>query len=346
MFRKELSSVITQEGVSYLIPTCEEIFYISEIKNELPTGCRVICESIDTLSRLHHKGNFIEWAMQLGLQVPKTYVIPTTSLPVQASHISSFFGLNSGVVVKPSYTRFSSEVIISKNGHMDENRLSSLGSSRDLIVQELVMGEQICTFTLVHSGRILAHSSYRSKHTAGLGATIHFEEAYHLASRKWIEEFVEKISFSGQIAFDFIEDSKGRVFPIECNPRLTSGVHLMSALQVKQWLAQSIDEKEDIPHLPERKRAMLGLAMIVYGLRNAFRCPTKLLRYFIDLVSTKDVVFRLQDPLPFFAQFLTFFQFLVIGWRFRISAIQASTHDICWNQSTVLHVNTDILEES
>jgi hypothetical protein len=50
----------------------------------------------------------------------------------------------------------------------------------------------------------------------------------HPATLNWVQSFVSRTQFSGQIAFDFIESAEGQVWAIECNPRTTSGIHLFA----------------------------------------------------------------------------------------------------------------------
>ena len=51
----------------------------------------------------------------------------------------------------------------------------------------------------------------------------------HAAARAWVETFVAREGYTGQIAFDFIETEAGVMYALECNPRATSGVHLLAA---------------------------------------------------------------------------------------------------------------------
>ncbi len=332
-FETSLREIIAKEDISILIPTCEEIFHISKVKHLLPSQCQIFCESIEVLERLHHKGEFIKWAMELGLPVPETITIPFNRLPLSGGELRKALPASTEFVVKPSYTRFSSEVLISKLGVIDEDRLLKIGTHRDLIVQDFKSGQQVCTYSLVRNGQIVAHSSYRSVHTAGLGATIHFEEALQVQARSWVERFVYQISFSGQIAFDFIELEDRTVVPIECNPRLTSGVHLLSAKDIERWLSpdNSILSGKEIEVEP--KRSMLGLAMLIYGILNVLKRRVPLRQYLKDIFTTRDCLFRLSDPLPYVFQFMAFLQFFWVGVRGRTSALEASTQDICWNES-------------
>jgi hypothetical protein len=57
--------------------------------------------------------------------------------------------------------------------------------------------------------------------------------------------------------------------------------------------------------------------------------------YLRDLLTTKDCLFRLSDPIPYFVQLIVFLQFILIGWKNSSSALEASTRDICWNKQGI-----------
>ncbi len=80
---------------------------------------------------------------------------------------------------------------------------------------------------------------------------------------------------------------------------------------------------------------MLGLAMLIYGILNIVDRRVSLSGYLRDLLTTKDCLFRLSDPLPYFVQLVVFLQFILIGWKNNTSALEASTRDICWNEQEI-----------
>jgi len=101
------------------------------------------------------------------------------------------------------------------------------------VAQRYAGSELLCTYAVAHEGRLLAHAAYRAPQTAS-GASVCFRSDADPQAREWVELFVQRTGFSGQIAFDFIRTQDGSLLPIECNPRATSGVHLLLAPQVPQ----------------------------------------------------------------------------------------------------------------
>lgn len=72
---RALLSIIKRHNVDLLIPTCEEVFYISKYREELSTFCHVLVDDFQKLSLLHNKWEFIQFVANLGWQVPATYRI-------------------------------------------------------------------------------------------------------------------------------------------------------------------------------------------------------------------------------------------------------------------------------
>jgi predicted ATP-grasp superfamily ATP-dependent carboligase len=94
------------------------------------------------------------------------------------------------------------------------------------VLQEYIDGDHYCTYGLVRNGELLAHSAYKPQQRWGMGSSTVFENFEDKEIEIWVRNFVAGINFTGQIAFDFIRSKEGILYPIECNPRVTSGVHL------------------------------------------------------------------------------------------------------------------------
>lgn len=291
-----LEKIIREEKIDLLIPTCEEIYTIA--KNRENLSCEVFCDTFEKLMELHDKWSFIEKAKSLGLAVPRTWRLESNEVlnfPLE-------------VVLKPVFSRFGTQVHY-LNSH---EKLPSLEITKQFpwVAQERLRGPAYCTYSIVREGKIQAHAAYPVKICAGQGACIYFEAVEQKEIFTWIETFVDKIKFTGQIAFDFIQDASGTFYPIECNPRTTSGVHLFTHLD-KAML--QFNEKVEEPKKGTKK--MLLLAMLGYG----------------RMKWAKDVLFDLRDPWPFFTQFATFFNIAWIARKTGKSLLEASTHDIEWN---------------
>jgi hypothetical protein len=316
-FIKALRTIILENKINLLIPTCEEIFYVSMGKGQLP--CAVFAEPITKLNLLHNKWEFVLNAFGCNLHVPETMFIATLGDMLQAySHWIE-------LVIKPVYSRFAARTLILPTL---KHALSALKYDSPWIAQDYIEGKQICTYSVCHNGRITAHAAYPSVFTAGQGATIVFTPIHHLAIFEWVKIFVEKNHFTGQISLDFIQSSDGQIFALECNPRATSGAHLLAS-HPKFAEAFLNPMLECITPLNDHSY-MLASAMLVYGLPASLK-KNNFAQWLKTFFTSSDVILDFKDPLPFLFQARSIFSYLKIAREQKISALEASTFDIEWN---------------
>ncbi len=361
-FVEALADIIRQQQIDLLIPTCEEIFYVAMGREKLAGLCTVFAEPIERLRTLHNKCRFIQTAEAMGLPVPGTVPIETEA------DLRAAFEHWPRLVLKPVYSRFASRTLILPPASTTFASLCA-SSASPWVAQEYLTGQPLCTYSIAHAGRLTAHTTYRSIFTAGQGATIHFQHVDHRASLAWVRRFVETFGFTGQIAFDFVE-TDGTVRAIECNPRATSGIHLLAA--AAHFPDTFFDGEMECLFPPAQPAPMLSAAMLLYGLPAALKNnlytriekntdfqtnPSSFRSVYTKSSSTlaheraggtglkkptlghwwqafhsgRDVIFRWNDMRPTFAQWQSILHFISLGWRRGITALEASTLDIEWN---------------
>lgn len=314
-FLDAIESIVHESKIDLVIPTCEEVFYIAMGRDRFPA----FVEPLEKLRQLHNKWDFIHLARGLGLPVPETMLIDSQSALKYA------FEKWPRLVLKLVYSRFASKTLICPTLQQAE---SALTFDSRWAVQEFIEGIQVCTYSVCHNGRITAHTAYRSDFTAGQGATIWFRHVNHVVAFEWVKKFVAEISFTGQIAFDFIETDDGHIFAIECNPRAISGTHLLAR-------DPKFPEAFLNPSLPmvvplDDFSVQLWMGMLVYGLPAALK-KRQFKKWRDVFVSSRDVIFRKDDPLPALLQFRSIFHYLQLARIEKISPLEASTFDIEWN---------------
>jgi len=322
-FLAALIKLVQREKIDVLIPTCEEIFFVAQGLERLYPYCRVLCPPFEQLARLHSKWEFIQSASQAGLPVPETHLFTASSDLHQflQEHGTSF-------VLKPVFSRFASKVVFADT-MVDQSELLSITPIYPWVAQRRIDGEAFCTYSIADEGRLLAHAVYSVNYRAGVGSCVYFAPVEHAAIDAWITRFLQHERFSGQIAFDIIVTPDGTVYPIECNPRATSGLHLFQQEQPLHRVLLASDDSLEQPLRPLlTNRAMIAIAMLVYGLPGSW---TKLRVWLRDFLHARDVVFDWCDLLPFLLQPLLLWYNWKESRRLGISLLEFSTHDIEWN---------------
>jgi predicted ATP-grasp superfamily ATP-dependent carboligase len=322
-FIDALVEIIETEKIDLLIPTCEEIFYIAHGLERLTPLCKVFAEPLDKLDLLHNKWEFICQVNKLGLPAPKTWLIQSdrdlqdilaTPTPTK-------------IVLKPVYSRFATNV------HILDRPIATIpdleiNDQKTWVAQEFIAGKHYCTYSIAHQGKLTAHAVYPTTYTADGGSCIYFESIEHPQLLNWVEIFVLDRQFTGQIAFDFIEAEDGTLYPLECNPRAISAIHLF---RVDDRLDRAFFNRTDRLIQPQPlQNSMLAMAMIVYGLPPAISSQ-QLGDWMTKFIHAKDVIWQLSDPIPFFHLWIVLLQFWQMSRDGNINLQQASTRDIEWD---------------
>lgn len=318
-FLLALKKIVEENHIDLLIPTCEEVFHVAGGLEQIP--CKVFAEPLRRLDRVHNKWNFVINAVSHDQYAPETMLIKTQDDLLHA------FAQWRGLVIKPVYSRFAARTLILPQLKKTLSTLK-LDSEQPWIAQEYIEGKQYCTYSVCHNGHLTAHTTYESHFTAGQGATVAFQHIEHPAIFKWVRDFVEKNNFTGQIAFDFIQTPEGQVYALECNPRATSGVHLLASHP--QFTEAFINPDLACITPIDRHSHMLSAAMILYAL------PTAILNREFTLwartfLTSDDVILNSKDLLPFLLQWRSIYATWLVAHREKISLLEASTFDIEWN---------------
>jgi predicted ATP-grasp superfamily ATP-dependent carboligase len=336
---QDLLAIIQAQQIDLLLPTCEEIYYIAQHRHTLAQHCQVFCADIAQLDLLHNKYRFIEHIASLSLPIPRTVMVTDPESLILACRLEAEG--DHDLVLKPVYSRFGTQAqILSSTAINDIQQAAapdaespSIGRSEmpdvtpqfPWVVQEFIAGQQYCTYSVAHAGVVVATAIYPVQFTAADGACVYYELVQLPEIDRWIDGVVASLAFTGQIAFDLIVDRQGVIYPIECNPRATSGLCLIQDRLVAALM--NINQPETEPPL---QPYMLLLAMLVYSLPRAMQ-QGQWVHYWQQLSRAKDLLW---DPGDW-----------SIGWRLAqmmlgfyrisrdrgISLTAASTFDIEWN---------------
>lgn len=317
-FISDIEKIISQNSIDILIPTCEEVFFISKYKPRLTKNCHIFCDNFDKISQLHNKYEFLNVARDCAISIPKTILI---------NHRSDLDKIiaSKEKVFKPVFSRFASYTLICPENSL----LKKIKPSENFpwIAQQFISGREYCTYTVVVDGKIQAHACYHPKYRAGLGSGIYFEITKNEKIKNFIEQLMRKINFTGQIGFDFMINESEEIFVLECNPRATSGVHCLSASLDWEKILSGKNIFEDEKNEQDK---MIALAMLSFGLKY-LKNKKSFSKWWKNLLKAKDSIWDVSDLKPVFYQLVNLGEIIFRSIKYRTSLKDAATADIEWN---------------
>jgi len=318
-FIRSLVHIIEDHQIDLLIPTCEEIMFISGYLDRFPKFCKVFCSSFEMIHELHSKWLFCQKTNELGFNPPKTQLIETSE-DVSKIHIDTPY------VLKATYSRACQNLVFV--GPDATPPPIPVAHSNPWVAQEWIEGKKYCTYSIALEGKLTAHTTYPVAFTVDGSSCITFEAVAHEPIFNWVKDFLAKIKFTGQVAFDFIEKKNGKLFAIECNPRATHGLHLFSIMDNLPAAFFNISDHVIQPEVGTQKQLAIG--MMAFGWREVNR-RQELSSFRKKFFKTKDVVFCRKDPKPFFAMSFLFPMYWVKSKQYGITIAEAFTREMEWN---------------
>ncbi len=320
-WQKKLVHYVKAHQIDWVIPTCEEAFYLSAAKNEFPETCHIFTSDIALMAQLHHKGKFAELTQGWCIAAPETIILSRQTeldLFAQDHNLTEW-------VLKPAYSRFSTRTLI----RPEIVQLKNIFPTEALpwVAQKYIPGKEYCSYSIFNQGTLIAHSCYHSRYRIGQGAGIYFESELSPEITRFIQDFGVKTACHGQVGFDFMCDQSGQFYVLECNPRATSGIHLFSENmpQLIQKLTESGEKTS--PLLALDKSRMVALAMLSHLLdRKGWQK-----KFWPDFFHARDVIWRKGDLKPFCGQVLNVSELLLRAIKYHSNILAVTTRDIEWD---------------
>lgn len=220
-FRRAMRDLIDAVRPDRIIPTCEEVFWLAGAARRDGYADRLFAPDIEQLRRLHSKVEFPAFAAGLGIAAPETWILED---PAEAAGLSLPL---SELVLKPEFSRFGTFARVGPTPR-EIARLRSAPACR-WVAQRRIRGEEYCSWATLHDGRVTAFAAYRPRRRHAGGAAFMIEAAASPAIRRISERIGAATGMTGHLSFDIIIDAAGVPWPIECNPRAVSGLHLFDA---------------------------------------------------------------------------------------------------------------------
>lgn len=322
-FTDALMTIIKKHHVTVLIPTCEETFYVAQYKEALSKYCIVYTMGIDLLNQLHNKSTapvLLDHLKIKGLHLPITCI-----LPKEKSYLLQYIGHNpaSHYILKPAYSRFGNNVQLLNHQQLLTIDLS-LYQKETYILQEFIEGQEICITTECFKGKLQSYAAYLTSITASR-TNLFFKHYDNLHIQKKVARIAESLDYTGFLSFDAILSSDNKFYLIECNPRLTSGIHLFSVSDIIETSC-TLASTNSSPSTPNLQRQMsLKLALI----SSLYSHP---LRRVKALLTTKDIIFDSKDLKPSLYQFWSYAILVYDALKNHMPIVDIMTYDIEFNE--------------
>jgi len=315
-WERDILDIIERENVTDLIPTSEEVCHVANLAPRLPETTRYVGPAAEWIAQWHDKLQFVNCAISRGVTAPSVY---TTADGEARSLIRQ-----TECVLKPRRGCSGTEVSFIPRG-------STLPPpSQDMLLQRRVQGNHLYTLSWVDAGKVKATASYRGSTHSGTVAVGFQSAPTPFSVKQWIEQFVADTDVTGFLSFDFILDRSGIPWGIECNPRLSSGVHFIE----EAWLGAAVMGEDSGPPSisPAGKRVQWSYSTLTEAYKHLFRFQIpELVRCLRDLFVSRDAVWSWRDPLPFILMTPLCWEFIWRSIRERMPIGDASQCDIAWH---------------
>lgn len=248
-FAEDARTVVDRLKPDLIISLCEDIFYW---RCASMPDWPLFTPDMGVLMQLHSKFAFIALAQSLGLPAPKTQRLDGPTERPEAC------------VFKPEFSRFGVSVRIKPS-----QAPQAAPTANPWLRQDWIDGEDLSAHAITRDGQLRAVAIYRSAWRAKGGASYHFdpvEPEIAPAVEAMMAALASALNLTGQFGCDLRRDRHGQLWLIECNPRATSGLHLL-AHDPEGLSAAFTGSGAGV--LRARTPACLGPAMWLYGLPQA-----------------------------------------------------------------------------
>ncbi len=311
-YLENVLDVVREENATLLVPVSEETLRVANLKDRLPTHTQLFAADYELLEQVHDKYRFAKLAASLGLTAPQSW------LPGEYSEQGE------QVIVKPRHS-------CSGRGVRIVPASDTVDAAADDVVQERVEGVEVSGFAIAESGKLFCPQVYRGTVLSG-SVAVCFERVEHPAVVEWMQTFVRETAYTGFIAFDFIIDDKHQPFAIECNPRATSGVHLVpEAVLAGQVAGELVDAERGY----KTESSMTESWSCYTAVLSRIGKPKEFARAFGELRRARDVTWSRKDPLPFLLMPINTARIIVDAVRYRATFAEVAVRDIEWRPEDV-----------
>jgi glutathione synthase/RimK-type ligase-like ATP-grasp enzyme len=319
-FASDVERIADVNDIDVVIPMFEEVFYLAAQHERLSKVTKLYAPPFQTLAQVHDKGTFQELCDKLEIRTPHTTLAHDPDELKQAIE---------------SYPRYFARAAFSRGGVGLLTNTGPLAGHLALdackpteanpwLVQEFVDGPMHCTYSALHDGRVATHMSYRAPRQWEHSTGIQFLSVDPSDTLPTVEKLGKDLAWDGQMSLDFIETDDGLVM-IECNPRPTDGVLLMTPEELERGLLVPDD---DPLMIPAGREEQLDFAVCAQIFREPLREAPKSIH---DLAKIHGTDRGWRDSMPKLYSFLALCRFERLSLRDREQLFVAMADGITWD---------------
>ena len=254
-FVARIAEIADAHRIDTIVPMFEDVFYLSRLAEAHGLRDRLFAADFETLSLLHDKTRFLAWASELGLDAPRSQTVTSQDdLRAAIRQLPEYFA-------RPVFSRGGVSLLTNTGPLAGVLAVEDCHPSPTApwLVQEFVHGEDVCSFSVVHHGRIAAHSTYIHPRMLEHSGGITYESIVSPETLAAAHEIAKATGYHGQISLDFMRTERGLTL-IECNPRPTAGVYVMSDEMFVRALLDPDPSRVEVA--PAGSKAKIGIALV------------------------------------------------------------------------------------
>jgi predicted ATP-grasp superfamily ATP-dependent carboligase len=323
-FAADVERIAAENEIELVLPMFEEVFYLAAQHERISKVTRLYAPPFRTLAQVHDKGTFQELCERLEIRTPQTVLAHgQAELKEAVERFPRYFG-------RAAFSRGGVGLLTNTGplaGHLKLDDIHPT-EANPWLVQEYVDGPMHCTYSALHDSTVASQMSYRAPRQWEHSTGIQFLSVDPADTLPIVERLGKELSWDGQMSLDFVDADDGLMM-IECNPRPTDGVLLMTAEELERALLAPTDETQMVEAGREEQ-----LDFAVFG--QMFREPLRdAPRSINDLATIPGTDKGWHDEMPQLYSFLAFCHHERMSLEERKGLFEAMADGITWDGQAI-----------
>ena len=323
-FAADVERIAAENEIEVVLPMFEEVFYLAAQHERLSAVTKLYAPPFRTLAQVHDKGTFQELCDRLEIRTPQTV------LAHSQDELTDAIGRFPAYFARAAFSRGGIGLLTNTGplaGHLQPGDCHPT-QANPWLVQEFVHGPMQCTYSALHQGKVASHMSYRAPRQWEHSTGIQFLSVDAKDTLPVVERLGTDLEWDGQMSLDFIETDDGLVM-IECNPRPTDGVLLMSAEELERGL---LAPDQDVLLVPPGREEQLDFAVCAQIFREPLQEAPKTIH---DLARIHGTDRGWRDSMPKLYSFLALCRFERLSLKDREQLFVAMADGITWDGQSI-----------